>query len=157
MSTIIILIPLYLTFDGPGPIRAWTPISLVLSTFFAGLFFILGFQNTSKKVLFFFRMPLYLSLALIIIYFCKQYNVVTNYAKSFDERYNLLMTLQSKGNRNTIDLKGLPDSGMLPNGDITDNENDPLNKNYCYVLGLNFKVISSDNYFNVYSGIKKNK
>jgi len=151
VTILVTLVPLYLIFQGTGPLRAWAPISLVLSFFFNFLFLIIGYQYYSKIIHFLFRVVLVASLLVIIAYIIRQNGYTRNYSQVYDSRYIYLEKLNSIGNKKTIDVKGFPDSGMLPNSDITEDENDPLNKDYQFVLGLSFKVKSSDNYFKTYT------
>ena len=90
-------------------------------------------------------------LIIVLVYIFRQYDFAVKYSKKYDERSNYLLQLNSLGNKKTIDVKGLPDSGMITNGDITEDENFHLNKDYSYFLGLNFKVKSSDNYFKCFT------
>jgi len=152
LSVVIALLPLFYIFKGTGPLRAWVPASLMLAVFFCLLFFIIGYENISKIIGNVFRLLLLAGFAILVAYFIRQANLVTAYSKSFDERCKFLDSLQSAGNTKTIDVKGLSDSGMLPNGDITEDENMHLNDDFRDVLQLSFKVKSSDNYFKRYSG-----
>jgi hypothetical protein len=153
--TFVVLIstifPLYYVFGGSGPLRAWTPISMVFSMLSCVLFLLIGYFPYSQYVSVFIRPMVYALVPIILFYLIRQYSFVTEYSKAFDNRYKYLMQLNRSGNIKTIDIEGLPDSGFLPSGDITHDENYILNKNYQYVLGLNFKVKSSDNYFSKYS------
>ena len=152
LSIAIILIPLFYVFKGAGPLRAWTPASFVIAIFFCLLFFVLGSQNISKLIENGFRLLLLASLCIVIAYFIRQSGYAAFYSKSFDNRCLYFEKLNNAGNTTTIDVKGLPDSGMLPNGDITENEHLHLNEDFRDVLKLHFKVKSSDNYFKRYTG-----
>jgi hypothetical protein len=151
ISILVTLLPLYLFFHGPGPLRAWTPVSLSLTFFLSFLFLLIGCKYNNNMFLSLFRVVALVSLFIIVMYIFRQSDYVIKYASKYDERCKYLQQLNSVGNKNTIDVKGLPDSGMITNGDITEDENDPLNKDYSYVLGLNFKVRSSDNYFKCFT------
>lgn len=154
IGIIIILLPVFITFKGPGPMRAWIPVSLLLAVFFSGLFFIWGYNSISLKLYWASRLSLILSVVFIVLYFARQYNVAGNYASCYDARIDQLTQMQHDGNRDTVNVKGFPDSGMLPNGDITEVSDDPLNLNFCKAFDLNFKVYASDNYFLKYDFIK---
>ncbi len=139
--------PLLYVFHGPGPLRAWTPISLVFALAGSTFFFQLGYSTKSIILKSISRFSIYLLFTVLVLYSIRQYHFVTQYSTAYDNRSNYLMDINRSGNSSTIDLVGLPDSGYLPSGDITHDENNILNKNYQFVLGLNFKVKSSDNYF----------
>ena len=150
-STLIVLLPLYIFFHGPGPLRAWTPLSLVITMFFNSLFLIIGYKFYSKIFHYFFKVIAVLCLIIMLVYIFRQSDFAIKYSKKYDERSKYLLQLNSAGNKKTIDVKGLPDSGMITNGDITEDENFHLNKDYTFALGLNFKVKSSDNYFKCFT------
>jgi len=151
-SIAVVLIPLFYVFKGAGPLRAWTPASLVIAAFFCMFFLITGLQNISGIIENGFRLLLLAGFAIVIAYFIRQANFATSYSKSFDDRCIYFEDLKASGNTKTIDVKGLPDSGMLPNGDITEDEHMHLNEDFRDILKLHFKVKSSDNYFKRYTG-----
>ena len=149
------LLPLYFIFGGPGPLRAWMPISMVFSLLSCFLFLAIGYSYSNQKITILARLIAYTLIPITTFYLIRQYKFTTKHSNAYDIRYQYLMQLKQSGNKKTIDLEGLPNPGFLPSGDITDDENYTLNTNYQIVLGLDFKVKSTNNYYNVNSNLTK--
>ena len=152
---LFITIPLYFTFHAIGPERAMSAISLILSDIFCLLFLYAGLKLSIKSA---FLIMLLLSVSAIVVlsfYIIKQSEITGDYAKCYDSRCIYLESIRHINATDTIDVKGLPDSGMLPNGDITDDPDHFINIHFAKALGLNFKVRSLDNYYKKFTNKRK--
>ncbi|MGZ4048815.1 MAG: hypothetical protein ACXVNN_05585 [Bacteroidia bacterium] len=105
------------------PERAWTFSSFSISIFCCFLFFVIGFLlNIELFALTYFIkivIPLLITL-LLSINFIKQYAYTTNYAKAYDQLIIALIDSKSDDTMRTIDVRKLPESGMLIPLDIAD-------------------------------------
>jgi len=142
--------PLYYAFNAIGPERAMSAISLMLTIIFCLFFLYMGLRLSIKHAYVVMIVISLSSIALLSYYVVKQYKITHAYAENYDSRCIYLESLPHVNVQDTIEVKGLPDSGMLPNGDITDDPDHFININFMKALGLNFKVKSSDNYYKTF-------
>lgn len=97
------------------PARAWTFSSFFLSAFFCCLFFVLGYKMQLKRtstLIFSILIPLSV-LTLLILNTSNQYKFTSRYANSYDRMIEQLLKANTRGEKDTVFVKPLPDPGML--------------------------------------------
>ena len=152
---LLVILPLYFAFNAIGPERAMAAVSLVVAAIICWLFFFIGLKLPTRSAFIIMLIASTASLSVLSFYTVRQCRITHYYAECYDNRCLYLESLKHVKPTDTIEVKGLPDSGMLPNGDITDDPDHFININFMKALGLNFKVKSSDNYYRMFTSRKK--
>ena len=97
------------------PARAWTFSSFLLSVYFYFLFFVLGYRIQLKRMstfLFSILIPVSV-LTLLILNTSNQYKFTSKYANSYDRMIEQLLKANTRGEKDIVFVKSLPDPGML--------------------------------------------
>jgi hypothetical protein len=140
--TAFTFIPIILTFHSLGPKRSWYPFNffLVLSLSFIAIY--IGYIYAEKISKFKWLMQLIpvLGGVLIGIYFYKQYPLVTNFSKKYDQRIDYLLHLKELKNKKEIGLQPLPDSGLMGSAEISVERNGKENVGLKLLLNLDFEI-----------------
>lgn len=113
------LIPFLFIYGNLGPERAWALFLFYINVlFFAGIFY-LGYKikMPKNKIMLFSKITLVILTLIYVIYFIRQYPMVTAYAKAFDTRKEMLLKLNLNPPKDTVFLEPLPNAGMLINAD----------------------------------------
>lgn len=126
-----------------GPLRSWHHISLYLTVVSFFVFFYAGYISPKESLLrtnylsIVYSVILLLNLAMLI----NQYQVVSFYAISIDERNEYLTELNKKNTSGTVRIKKLPPSGFLFSQEISSDKNDFTNQYMKQGLNLKYDVV----------------
>lgn len=118
----IFLIPTSFIMSELGPDRALAQISFLVTFCFAALFFIVGYKVEIREKL--FRplriLSIVFSIGILSYHLADQFYITKKYAEAYDQRMEMLKTLDRAGQKNTVELQPLLFSGMLYSAEISD-------------------------------------
>lgn len=138
----ILLFPSCYILSEVGPDRSLSLIILIVAVFIAVCSYYIGkfCIKNSFAIRSGFFISMILLIALIISISIIQFNTLSKYAAALDERSTFLNNLQEKGNKKTITISKLPDSGYLYSAEISSDTNYFGNDHFQKGLFLDFRV-----------------
>lgn len=139
---LIMILPATLVMSGPPPDRAMMQVSFTWTAFILLICFeggrklkALSFEKAAMN----YSVPAWL-LIMIVFNIIQQSVITRQYAKAYDERLVFLEHLKAKGNKETVTLKPLPESGMIYSAEISEYEVHFTNSFLKKYLKLNFEI-----------------
>jgi len=124
----------------PLPLRTWTFTGFCLATFCCAAFIVIGYYLKSETFFSIYIVKLLIPgfvFAALTYNLYKQYNYTSEYARAYDGLIVLLQEKKKSGNKDTLFVNKLPDSGMLVNLNIEDKNISAGLKN---ILELDYEI-----------------
>jgi hypothetical protein len=114
-AVFIILLPTSFAMSDLAPGRALSIVSICFCIYFSMLFIYIGrYKNIKEKLKVIGKYSFaVISTVFLIIQLAHQSGLVYFYNRAYDQRIEYLIDLEQKGNKETVELERLPDSGML--------------------------------------------
>ncbi len=139
-------IPLMLTFHSLGPKRSWYPFNFFLSFSLSFTAIYLGNSFSEKINRFNYLLQIFPIFGFLSIgtSFYKQYPLVTDFSKKYDERINYLLHLKELKNKKEIGLLPLTDPGIMGSAEISVERNGKENVGLKLLLDLEYEIYLID-------------